>query len=215
MNQIWVIAAGGSIGALCRFWVANGIYAWLGRDFPHGTLVVNVSGCFLMGFLSELLLQRFPLPEYRAAILVGFLGAYTTFSSFSLETLYLFEQGGFLKAFLNVFLSVLFCLAAVWLGVLIGRKLLIGDGLAIPFAAIGASLGLALMLGLGFEFFFQKMDGAADAHEKGLIVLLGFTATLSALLLQMSGLKLASPWVWLNALGSAGAFWLGILFWRQ
>ena len=94
MNQLIAIAAGGSIGALARFWVANAIYDLLGRGFPHGTLLVNVSGSFLMGLLTELMLQRFALTaEYRAAILVGFLGAYTTFSTFAIETLYLFEQG--------------------------------------------------------------------------------------------------------------------------
>lgn len=87
MNQIIAIALGGSVDAVTRFLVANGIYAWLSRSFPHGTLFVNVSGSFLMGFLTALMLQRFAVAmEYRAAILVGFLGAYTTFSTFELES---------------------------------------------------------------------------------------------------------------------------------
>ncbi|NJD07748.1 MAG: fluoride efflux transporter CrcB, partial [Methylococcaceae bacterium] len=118
MTQVIAIAGGGALGALLRFWVANGIYAWLGRGFPHGTLFVNVTGCLLMGLLTELLLQRLPAAvEYRAALLVGFLGAYTTFSTFAIETLALFEQGSHWKALLNILLSVLLCLVGVWIGV--------------------------------------------------------------------------------------------------
>lgn len=123
MQQLIAIALGGSCGAVTRFLVGNGICGWLGRGFPHGTLFINVSGSLLMGLLSELMLQRFPLAsEYRAAILVGFLGAYTTFSSFSLETLNLLESGSLLKAFLNVLLSTVLCLIACWLGLLWGRS---------------------------------------------------------------------------------------------
>lgn len=122
MFQLIAIALGGSIGAVLRFLVANGIYAILGKNFPHGTLFVNVTGSLLMGFLTELLVQRFAIAvEYRTAILVGLLGAFTTFSTFALETLYLFEAGNLLKAFLNIFLSVLLCLGACWLGLVLGR----------------------------------------------------------------------------------------------
>ncbi len=124
MKQILAIAVGGSLGALLRYGVANGVHAVLGRGFPYGTLVVNVSGCLAMGVLYVLLVERLALsPEWRAALLIGVLGAFTTFSSFSMETFTLFEEGEWVKALMNVMLSVSLCLAAVWLGVLAGRRL--------------------------------------------------------------------------------------------
>lgn len=124
MSQILAIAAGGASGALFRYWVSTGIYALLGRGFPYGTLAVNVLGSLLMGFLYVLLLERMTTgPELRAGLLVGLLGAFTTFSTFSIETLNLIEQANYLKAVLNVFISVIACIGAAWLGLIIGRQL--------------------------------------------------------------------------------------------
>ena len=124
MNQLLAIVAGGSVGAVSRFWVANAVYAWIGRDFPYGTLVVNVSGALCIGLLSEVLMQRFSFSsEARAALMIGFLGAYTTFSTFALETIYLLEAGSWIKAVVNVVASVILCLLAVWGGILLGRYL--------------------------------------------------------------------------------------------
>lgn len=124
MKQILAIAVGGSLGALLRYGVANGVHAVLGRGFPYGTLVVNVSGCLAMGVLYVLLVERLAVsPEWRAALLIGVLGAFTTFSSFSMETFTLFEEGEWMKALMNVVLSVSLCLVAVWLGVLAGRRI--------------------------------------------------------------------------------------------
>lgn len=124
MNQLVAIAAGGAFGALLRFWVASGVAAWLGRDFPYGTLLINVSGSLAIGVVYVLLLERFDVNlVWRAFLMTGLLGAFTTFSTFSLETLILIESGEHLKALLNVLLSVVLCLAAASLGILLGRQL--------------------------------------------------------------------------------------------
>ncbi|WP_456412202.1 fluoride efflux transporter CrcB [Thiolapillus sp.] len=122
--QALAIAAGGALGALMRYWVSTATYTWLGRGFPWGTLAVNVLGSFLMGMLYILLLERLSSgPEMRAFLLIGFLGAFTTFSAFSMETLNLLEDAQIGKALLNAGGSVVVCVAAAWLGVILGRQL--------------------------------------------------------------------------------------------
>ena len=123
MIQTLSIAAGGAAGALLRFWVSTGTYALLGRGFPYGTLAVNVIGSLLMGFLYVFFLERMTVsPEIRGAILIGLLGAFTTFSTFSIETLNLIEQADYMKAVLNILVSVAACLFAAWLGLTVGRQ---------------------------------------------------------------------------------------------
>lgn len=98
------------------------MHRWLGQAFPYGTLFVNVTGSFLMGFLYMLLTSRMEVAlPWRAFFLVGLLGAFTTFSTFSMDTLQLLEKGLWIKAVLNVLSNVIVCLAAAWAGVLIGR----------------------------------------------------------------------------------------------
>lgn len=124
MTQIISIAAGGAVGSLLRFWMSNGVHSLAGRQFPYGTLVVNILGCLLMGLLFVLLTERWNLgPVWRAGLLVGLLGGFTTFSAFSMETITLIEEGAALKAVLNVLLSVFTCLAATWLGLVVARQL--------------------------------------------------------------------------------------------
>jgi CrcB protein len=124
VSQVLAIAAGGAAGALLRFWVSTGIYAMLGRGFPHGTLAVNVLGSLLMGVLYVLFMERMLVtPELRAGLLIGLLGAFTTFSTFSIETLNLIEQAEYVKAGLNILFSVFACILATWLGVIVGRQL--------------------------------------------------------------------------------------------
>lgn len=124
MTQLLAIAAGGATGAVLRFLMSGWVYTWLGRGFPYGTLVVNVVGSLLMGLLSVLLIERLSLgPEWRAAILIGLLGGFTTFSTFSIETLNLIEAGAHGKALANTALSVVLCVAAAWIGVIAGRQI--------------------------------------------------------------------------------------------
>lgn len=124
MNHVLAIAVGGAVGSVLRFWVSNWVTGMLGRGFPYGTLLVNVSGSLLMGFLYVALIEKFNAStEWRALLLIGLLGGFTTFSSFSMETFNLIETGEILKALGNVILSVSVCLAATWLGVAVGRQI--------------------------------------------------------------------------------------------
>jgi len=124
VQQLLAIAGGGALGAVLRFGVSNSIYRLLGRDFPYGTMAVNVLGSLLMGFLFILLVERMVVSaEWRSALLIGLLGAFTTFSTFSFETLALFDAGAPFKALLNIIASVVLCLAATWLGMILGRQI--------------------------------------------------------------------------------------------
>ena len=124
MKTLLFIAMGGSIGAVLRYSASLGVASIMGRGFPYGTLFVNVFGSLLIGLLSVVLLDRFNVgPEWRAAIFVGVLGSFTTFSTFSLETLNLLEQGELVAATTNVLLSIVVCLVAVWFGVILGRQI--------------------------------------------------------------------------------------------
>lgn len=125
MFPVLMVAIGGALGSVFRYWVSIGIYGLFGRNFPYGTLIVNVTGCLLMGFLYVFLLERFynQANELRSLLLIGLLGGYTTFSTFSIETLNLFENGEYLSALMNILLSGFLCLGAVWLGAVIGRQL--------------------------------------------------------------------------------------------
>lgn len=124
MNHFLAIAAGGAIGSVLRYWVSINTHSLLGRDFPYGTLTVNVIGSLLMGFLFVLFVERWEIETViRSAVLIGLLGAFTTFSTFSIETLNLVEEGAYAKAIANVFVSVSSCLFAAWLGVILGRQI--------------------------------------------------------------------------------------------
>lgn len=124
MQQLLAIAGGGALGAVLRFLMASNIYRVFGRDFPYGTLAVNVLGSFAIGIVFVLIVERGVLSDdWRNVIIIGFLGAFTTFSTFSIETLSLLESGELSHAALNIFLSVALCILATWAGLLISRQL--------------------------------------------------------------------------------------------
>ena len=118
------IAIGGAAGSLCRYGMSNGIYLLLGRSFPYGTLAVNILGSFIMGSFYILMIERASISEeLRAGITIGLLGAFTTFSAFSIETINLIESGEILKAGLNILFSVTLCIAGCWLGMNLPRQI--------------------------------------------------------------------------------------------
>lgn len=111
---------GGAIGSIGRVLMTNTVSRWAGDEFPFGTIAVNVTGALLMGLLAgygntepgRLLFS----PAARTFLMIGVLGGYTTFSSFSLQTFLLLEQGNVIGALLNILLSVLLCVAGIWIG---------------------------------------------------------------------------------------------------
>jgi CrcB protein len=118
VTYLW-IALGSAIGGAARYGCAGLAARWLGAGFPWGTLIVNASGSLLIGFLAALMApdgRLLAAPDVRAFLMIGILGGFTTFSSFSLETLNLVRDGEWLFAVANVVLSVVLCLVAVWLG---------------------------------------------------------------------------------------------------
>ena len=119
-----VIALGGSLGAISRYSVVLCSQSMWGLRFPYGTLVVNTLGSFLAGFFLALLVGRFNAEEYwRLFFFTGFLGAFTTFSSFAVETLVLYESNQWLKLGLNILLNNIGALVMVVLGTLLARYL--------------------------------------------------------------------------------------------
>jgi fluoride exporter len=120
-----MIAAGGALGAMARYALGGLVQAWAGARFPYGTLVVNVSGCLLMGAVMALLTERGVVhPNWRFLVPIGFIGAYTTFSTFEYETFRAIEQGGWMMALANVVVSVGAGFVAVAGGILGARHLL-------------------------------------------------------------------------------------------
>ncbi len=116
------LAAGGALGAVSRFWISHQVYQLLGKQFAWGTLAVNVLGSFIMGFMAVWLVDKLAASvEWRLFVMTGFLGALTTFSTFSFETLQYLQTGEPTKALVNVLVSVVVCLLAVWLGFHAGK----------------------------------------------------------------------------------------------
>ena len=123
MMNVLVIGIGGFVGAVARYGIAGWIGQRWGRSFPLGTFVINVSGSFLIGLLMTLMAERFTEnPQWRLLLVVGFLGAYTTFSTFEYETGALLKDGEWLFAGFNVVLSVIVGFAALKLGEVMAKS---------------------------------------------------------------------------------------------
>lgn len=122
MLNILIIGLGGFFGAISRYVLGSWVALRWGRDLPVGTFVVNVSGCFLIGFAMSLLVERMIIsPHWRLFLIIGFLGAYTTFSTFEYETGSLLKDGEILYAVLNMVLSVVVGFIALKLGDVLGK----------------------------------------------------------------------------------------------
>jgi CrcB protein len=117
-----LVVLGGGMGSLARYLAGTAITSRFGGLFPLGTIVINVTGSFLIGVLMTLLTERLPHPNWRLLLVVGFLGGYTTFSSFEWETFSAVRSGGFWIALTNVVGSVLLGYAAVWLGTALAAR---------------------------------------------------------------------------------------------
>lgn len=124
MSIYLAIALGGSLGAISRYWVSTTTYSWLGSNFPYGTLMVNVTGSLVMGFLTVVLVQRFDVSdEVRLGLIVGFLGSFTTFSAFSIDTIHWIENGALIKALVYILVSVIACVLGAWAGLISAKQL--------------------------------------------------------------------------------------------
>lgn len=219
---------------MIRFLVSSGIYQWLGRGFPYGTLVVNVIGSFMLGLLSESLMQqRITITfEYRAAILIGFIGAFTTFSTFSLETFYLIEQGNLTKAALNIFTSVTACIVAIWIGLLCGRGLFYySEGIiqlsggVIPYALMTINAIFAFLVSMLATILLQKVAISVEYRVVLTVITVGVFLTLSGLYLLLflvehgysfdTHLNLMLGTFVANSLVCILVIWMGLLVGKQ
>src|SRR6202012_3654135 len=122
VQKYLLVALGGALGSVTRFWVGSAVASRFGTRFPYGTFVINITACLIIGFSLEYLGERLELtPEWRYLVPIGFVGAYSTFSTFEWEIFSNLRTGAFFIAALYVVLSVSLGLLAVWFGVMIAR----------------------------------------------------------------------------------------------
>ncbi len=124
MQTVLFVGFGGFLGAIIRFLLSSFVQKSADTFFPIGTLSVNLLGGFLIGFLA-LYFEQYVNPEYRALVITGFLGALTTFSTFSYETVLLLENTAYTKALINIMISVVLSLGATMLGMIVFKKFFI------------------------------------------------------------------------------------------
>ncbi len=124
MLRVLLIGAAGLLGTLCRYWLSGVVARRYGETFPAGTLAVNVLGCLAVGFLFYMFQERYVVGQTaRAVVLIGFLGGFTTFSSYGLQTFTLLQDGEFAYAALNVAASNLLGVLSVWGGYALAKLL--------------------------------------------------------------------------------------------
>jgi len=124
MQVVLLVAGFGALGCVTRYYISGWAYDLFGRNFPYGTFVVNILGAFLVGLVMEFGMRSTLLPvSLRTGLSIGFLGGFTTFSTFSYETFRLLEEGNFFVAVTNVLVSVVVCLFFTWLGIHAARYL--------------------------------------------------------------------------------------------
>jgi fluoride exporter len=149
LSKYLAVAAGGALGACLRYFLGGSTLGRAFAPFPAATFVINVTGSFVIGFFLTLATERVNLsPHLRLAVAVGFVGAYTTFSTFEYETARLIEEKHLLYALLNVSLSVVVGFVAVWGGIVAARK-----------------LGGAPALGEDAYLRFERLADESDPHQ--------------------------------------------------
>jgi fluoride exporter len=128
MNLVLLIAGAGALGSLSRYALSGAVYAALGQNFAYGTLVVNVVGSFLLGLLMQIGLSTDMIsPHLRTTVAIGFIGAFTTFSTFTYETVQYIQEGTWSTALLNIAMSLILGIAAVFAGIYTGRLIAGGN----------------------------------------------------------------------------------------
>jgi CrcB protein len=124
MKNLLLIALGGAGGAVCRYWLMNLVNNWHHVRFPFGTLTVNIIGSFFIGIMYVLIAERLAIhADWRNVAMIGFLGAFTTFSTFSLETITLLEHGEITAAVSYVASSLILCILAAWGAIALARMI--------------------------------------------------------------------------------------------
>jgi CrcB protein len=122
LERYLMVMIGAALGGMARYGIGTTVMQWYGGRFPLGTLVINVSGCFLIGMLMTIFTERVVHENWRLLLVVGVLGGYTTFSSFGWETYQSIREGSLLRGLANIMLSVVFGYLAVWIGALLARR---------------------------------------------------------------------------------------------
>jgi len=122
LKQAFFVFFGGGIGATSRYWLQGAVYRIVGTQFPYGTLLVNVLGCLAIGILMTVFEERFLIsPSLRLFLTIGILGGFTTYSSFSYETIVMLQEGNYFAGSANMVYTTLSCLGATWVGTILGK----------------------------------------------------------------------------------------------